>query len=960
MTAFETAFEKISILVNDFQNNLSYFMSPTYQESEVRKSFIDKFFKALGWDVDNDYHPNPYEQEVKVEKAQRQQESKSQRRADYAFYKSPNYKDVSFFVEAKKPFVQLKQEDNYFQTIRYGWNAQTPIAVLTDFEQFHIIDCRLKPNVKTVFDGNHKEYHYKDYLDKEKFAEIYWLFSNEAVKNNSLKKYANSLPKLKSKSKDTVLFKLETQPIDESFLEYIDKIREDLAAAFNYNDNSLDSEQLTEAVQRTIDRLVFIRFLEDKLIEGESHVTEWRGWKDFITDCRKLDAKYNGIVFKRHFIDEQTFSGAQEKLFKSICSDISSINSPYDFNYIPIHILGSIYERFLGKIVVTTDKKVSITEKLEVRKAGGVYYTPKYIVDHIVTNTIGRLLKGKSPKEIALFKFADIACGSGSFLIGVYDYLLDVHKTYYSNKLKDKTEIDGRSEDYGNVEYKDGQWHLTLKLKQQILLNNIFGFDIDGQAVEVTQLSLFLKMLEDERLITDLSRQFTLFSKVLPDLSKNIICGNTLIGVDIIPFKGGLFENEELKKLNPLDFKAAVPQILKANGFDVIIGNPPWGAELTQLSKKYLLQKYPWIDTKVKDSYSFFISAALNLLKPNGILGYIIPNTWLLLNTAGNFRKKILEKDVNEIADYGDGVFKDATVESSTLIMTNRKSVKDDVLVFRYRKGQEILNQITQKSLWLKDSASRIILEMNKTYDGIIQKCKLGSDIFQTNSEIIWGIKPYQVGYGDPPQTKEILDNRLFHSDKNQGDLWKPLLVGSNIDRYILNDSKIQYIKYGKWLMYPSDESKMLGKKILMRQTSDKIRAVIDEAKFYCQNSVFIVTTSLDYEYLLALLNSSLFNFLYKLSNPQTEKVFAEIKPSAIKSLPIKKVTKKNKPLCDSIITLSKSLLQYHKEYLHSRTEKNKNFLDNLINSLDKEINQKIFALYELSQKEIEVVESLR
>jgi adenine-specific DNA-methyltransferase len=127
--------------------------------------FINPFFEALGWDVSSKHHPNPYEQEVRVEKSQKQQQSKVQKRADYGFFTAPNFKDVKFFVEAKKPAVEIKHPDNYFQTIRYGWNANTPVAVLTDFEQFHIIDCRYKPDIRFVFNGQHKEY-----LDKENFA----------------------------------------------------------------------------------------------------------------------------------------------------------------------------------------------------------------------------------------------------------------------------------------------------------------------------------------------------------------------------------------------------------------------------------------------------------------------------------------------------------------------------------------------------------------------------------------------------------------------------------------------------------------------------------------------------------------------------------------------------------------------------------------------------------------------
>ncbi|RYY39751.1 MAG: endonuclease [Chitinophagaceae bacterium] len=955
MTSFDLAYEAVGILVRRFEKGIKHYTSPQYQESEARQDFIDDFFTALGWDVRHREQQNPYEQEVKIEKSQRQQESKAQKRADYAFYMAPNFKDERFFAEAKKPSVGLRHPDHYFQTIRYGYNANVPLSVLTDFEEFHIIDCRIKPDIRYVFNGQHKEYRYTDYLDKEKFAEIYWLFSREAVANSSLETYASALPKPKGKAVQKALFKGGYKPIDEDFLEYIDGIREDLAKAFKRNDEALNGEELTEAVQRTIDRLVFIRFLEDKLIEPENHVSEWTSWKDFVGDCRKLDAKYNGVVFKKHFIDDQKFSGAEEITFKRICSDISNLNSPYQFNYLPIHILGSIYERFLGKVVVSTAKRVTIEVKPEVRKAGGVYYTPKYIVDYIVGNTVGKQIEGKAPKEISEMRFADIACGSGSFLIGVYDLLLEYHKKYYNDKLSDKKEIDKRSEDFGNAEYLDGQWILTLKLKQNILLKNIYGVDIDAQAVEVTQLSLFLKMLEDETLSTTQTRQGAIFSKVLPDLTKNIVCGNSLVGTDILNEK--LFSFEEEKGLNPMDYESAFPEVIGKGGFDSIVGNPPWGAEFDSYSKKYLLTLFPWINTKVKDSYSFFVSKALKLLSTGGQLGYITPNTWLLINTAVDFRREILKKDIKEIIDYGDGVFKDATVESCTVILRNRKIEKNVIQVKRIKKNILVFENGVDVRLWEKDELCRIILELNPAIQKLKEKCYLNTNSFAVDSEIIWGIKPYQVGYGEPPQTKKILEERSYHSEHKIGKEWKPLLVGSNVNRYELDTTKIQYIKYGKWLMYPSNESKMLGRKILLRQTSDKIRAIIDDKQYYCQNSVFIITTKLDYHYILGLLNSKLFNFLYKLLNPQQGKVFAEIKPSVIKSLPVK--TSPKKQLVEKVSDLVKQLVEAKSLLQVAKTSRDSDYLQNKCIALDRQIDVLVYQLYELTPNDIAIIEKV-
>jgi len=270
MGKFEDAFKQVCELAEDFRRNENQYLSPSYQEAEVRRDYIDKFFEALGWDIYHREQKNPYEQEVKVERGVSITAGKAQKRADYAFYISPEFRSPKFFVEAKKPSRNLKNPDDYFQTIRYGWNANTPVAVLTDFQEFHILDCRFKPDVEYVLlNQNHISYNYNQYSDLEKFKEIYYLFSRSEVENGSLEKYSESLPKPKGKSAQKGIFPATAKPIDEDFLEYIDDVRETLAKAFKRNDASLTSEQLTEVTQKTVDRLVFIRFLEDKLIEPE-------------------------------------------------------------------------------------------------------------------------------------------------------------------------------------------------------------------------------------------------------------------------------------------------------------------------------------------------------------------------------------------------------------------------------------------------------------------------------------------------------------------------------------------------------------------------------------------------------------------------------------------------------------------------------------------------------------------
>jgi adenine-specific DNA-methyltransferase len=953
MTALEKAFEDVQQLVNTFNSNYNHYMSPGYSEAEARQDFIDNFFIALGWDVRHKHQTNPYEQDVKIEKSQKQQNESARKRADYAFFTAPNYKDEVFFAEAKKPSVLIESNpQHYFQTIKYGWNSGCPICVLTDFEEFVIIDCRQKPDLKYALNGKHKSYRYTDYTNKEKFAEIYWLFSREAVTNNSLQKYAAALPKPKGKVVQKALFKGGYQAIDDSFLEYIDGIRENIAKAFKKHNEELNSEQLTEATQRTVDRLVFIRFLEDKFIEADEHVSEWQSWKDFITDCRKLDAKYNGVVFKKHFIDEPNFLGADEKLFLDICSDISNLNSPYDFNYIPIHILGSIYERFLGKIVRATDKRVFIEEKPEVRKAGGVYYTPKYIVDYIVKNTVGKIIDGLAPKQIAEKRFADIACGSGSFLIGVYDYLLDYHKKYYTEKLKDKTELTKSSEDFSNTDYKDGQWILTLKLKQEILLNNIYGVDIDGQAVEVTQLSLFLKMLEEENVSSTATKQGALFSKVLPDLSKNIVCGNSLIGFDIM--NGQLFEDDELKKLNPMDYETAFPAIMRNGGFDAVVGNPPWGAEFNENSLMYIRKKFASASSGNFDSYAMFLEKALGLLNKNGAVGYITPDTFLRKQDYIKLREKVLiSYTISEMIETGP-VFSQVrdtwcavyfiqnSIPKTSSFIEHKKisrfivSVEERLEQFRLQAWDE-KSQSLQK-IWAEQKDYIIGYKASNEFQRVINK-------MEANRALSELISLFKISRGEEGSKFNI-------KESDNGDYY--MVIPEDVERYqIDNGKKIVSIglaanKITSIYSHPKIWIIRIQKMRWKQRIVCSVDSRTNSAGMKTLQSITSPTDNkVDLMFLQAILSSKLINFWCEnyLADDMNQTYLSKI-PIAI-----------NEELKNQLVSLVTQMLESKKQLATAVTDSDKNFLQNKCSSIDRQIDKLVYELYGLTDEEIKIVE---
>ncbi len=333
-----------------------------------------------------------------------------------------------------------------------------------------------------------------------------------------------------------------------------------------------------------------------------------------------------------------------DKVLADILKNLYYPDSPYEFSVLPLDILGQVYEQFLGKVIrLTPGHRAVVEEKPEVRKAGGVFYTPTYIVDTIVRRTLGKLLAGLTLRQVAGLaprdgrkatpvRVADIACGSGSFLLGAYQYLLDWYLAQYLADGAEKWATGRNPRLYQN---RRGEWRLTIGERKRILLDHIYGVDIDPQAVEVTKLSLLLKVLEGEDEQT-IGQQLALFpERALPDLGRNIKCGNSLIGPDFyVGQQMALLTDEEALRVNAFDWAAEFPQVFADGGFDVIIGNPPYGASLSANETSYLLRHFP-LQSYQLDTYLLFVEQGLSKLIDGGALGFIIPNTWLLNLQSG-------------------------------------------------------------------------------------------------------------------------------------------------------------------------------------------------------------------------------------------------------------------------------------------------------------------------------------
>ncbi len=986
-STFETAFEVVQSLAKDFHANKAHFLSSGYQESEVRKDFIDKFLIALGWDVNHDWQKNPFEQEVKVERGVSMQGA--QRRADYAFSIAPNFRDVRFFCEAKKPFGDIASAQNYFQTIRYGWNAQTPIALLTDFEQFQILDCRYKPDIDSALNHCIRKFHYLEYADKEVFSYIYYLFSREAVANGSLDKFASEQPKKRGKAVQRGLFKGGYQKIDEAFLEELDGYRDTLARSFKNNNPDLDGETLTEITQRTIDRLVFMRFLEDKMIHPDNLVSNFgdkgTAWHDFIATSRKLDGIYNGIVFKQHSILDAASFKVNDEDFDDICEKLANVNSPYDFNSIPIHILGSIYEQFLGKVIVTTDKRARLEEKPEVRKAGGVYYTPQYIVTYIVENTVGKQIAGKSPKQIAEMRFADIACGSGSFLLGVFDHLLHYHVEWFnSNKEKAKTA--------GCVQRDDGAWHLSLKQRREILINNIYGVDIDRQAVEVAQLSLYLKLLEEETTGTARDFQLEFHETLLPSLNKNIVCGNSLIGTDILT--GQLFASDEERKLNPMDYEDRFPEIMKHGGFDAIVGNPPyvnaWDFFENQPLARQFVNDTNHYETADRhwDLYVLFLERAFKLTKKGGRFSYIIPFSYTIQKYGARSREMLLKRcTVESIADIRTvRVFGDVPVITIIPVFVNSTPSKsNDIQVFKPSKlssktkveSFEVSHLVSQSQM-LEQHESMLRLDLSKEATRLVRKLDRCS--------VKFGDLCY-VNYGAQMSSKEKGKFGKEHviRDLKENKNCREMISGRDLYRYSAKWAG----KYVDWSFAP----KMYGPrwpeffelpKIMIRDITGthRIEATYDTNGYYCDHTVLCALRNIDVEnwkpvdakaieaskaYNLAFLAgvvaskcvSAYFYLVLSGEGVRTGGGFHTY-PETIRNFPVPKLDM-SKPIDksrhDKMVALVEQLLTTKKQLSEAKSDTDKDFYGNKCSGLDRQIDALVYDLYDLNQAEVKIIE---
>lgn len=899
---------QIAKLVERYDRILKAGKTKSYNEAQTRNEFIEPFFESLGWDMRNQTTDN----EVTTE------ESVSGGRIDLAF----RLNNIPLmFLEAKPLKADLNVESYSRQAINYAWNKGVNYAVLSDFENIKVYNAQAES--KSLLDKLIFEISYTEYISD---FERLWLLSKESFSRGALDEYAQKYGKMK-----------KSLTVNEKLFGDLKEAREILTKAFRWNEK-LTNEELEEGVQRILDRLVFIRVLEDRKLEPPILKEVLRIWerdksKQFFPllahKFRELDDLYNSSLFKEHACehweeyDQDTFKKVIRLLYGR--EDIYA----YDFKQIPSDILGGVYESYLSYIAQSKkiDKKEVKVKSRQKRKEQGIFYTPRYIVDFIVKNTLEEKLKEcQSITELKKVKVLDPACGSASFLVKALEAINNKYKEF------------GRR---GN--------QLT---KSEILLSNIYGVDLDPQAIELAKLNLLIEALDEKA--------------KLPDITPHLCVGNSLVSGTQEELEK--YFGSDYREQRPFNFEDEFKDAFERGGFDVIIGNPPYvftrEVKFQDSFKKYVQENYfKGLESISKSHarqsgkvnlYAIFLIKSINLLKNNGLFGFIMPNNLLRTTTYDIIRKFILDNcKILKIVDLGAGVFERVTA-STIILVLEKESDKNKRNSNKTTIYSDINNLSNKKEIEQKD-----FLE-NTSYTFNITSGK-------EDRSLLDKIEKNSVTLGE--ETKYIIEGIVGNRktdvvDSPINDKCKKFLVGKDIGKYKI-DYKDKYIIYDKKRLHRArPEEVFTSNKIIIQRISGgnmPLTCVLDTGKYYTFASTNLLllkkNSNFTLEYITALLNSKLINWYYVNKFTNKSVLTVNISKTYLEQIPIKHITNSQQraitELVNRMLDLNKKL-----QATSANTDKH-NSLKREIEKLDRQIDEEVYKLYGLTKDEIKVIEIL-
>lgn len=924
--------QQIQKLVEKYQRVKEAGKIKSYNEAQTRNEFIEPLFEYLGWDMRNYVNDN----EVTTE------ENVSGGRADLAFRIGSIPK---FYLEAKSMKTDLDIDTHAKQTINYAWNKSVTWAVLTDFESIKVFNAQSESTRlidKLVFE-----------ISCDQFISDFdrlWLLSKQAFQNNELDDYAEKYGK-----------KQKSLTVNEKLYADLKSARIILAKSFDTWNSNINPADLDEGIQRILDRLIFIRVLEDRNLEPQIlkpliRIHEKDGQKQIfqmLTDkFRELDKIYNSNLFRPHACEKwEEYDDAIQKVILMLYGNDVFV---YNFKEIPADILGGVYESYLGYI--SQKKATDIIKDSHKRKEQGIYYTPKYIVDFIVKNTLGKKLQNvKSINELKQIKVLDPACGSGSFLTAAVEEI--------------------------NNKYKDFNAKGDQLTKSSILLENIYGVDLDSQATEIAKLNLLIDALDEK--------------EKLPDLTRNVRVGNSLIS-----------EGDE--KLKPFNWKGEFKEVFEQGGFDVIIGNPPYIKEYTNRSVFDALHNNPYYQGKM-DIWTLFACQAIDLLKDGGYFSFIAPNNWLTNAGANIFRDKILtEGQIIKFVDFGDfKVFKDAGIQTMIFVFKKGKpkknyqtsyakitdkNISEDALNLFLQSNFKVANDgITKFDTVLnpQQTQGKNITFSSQSDDEILNKIEAKKNFELTEKEVAQGI------VAAPDKYFIVDDTSKF--DKEEQEFIKPFYTstakytfnktnsyifylcnknfnGKNLNNYpniknhfepfkkLLKEAKNRYGTPDKPYLYLHREREecffQKGPKVVGQARTAFPSFLYTKEEYYGSRAMnFIKSDRINLKYLTGLLNSRISYFWLKNKGKQLGDLL-QIDKGPLLSIPL---IKPNQQIQKNIALLVDKVIKLYQDFYKISKNSDKWYsIKKEITDIENQIDQMVYKLYDLTPKEIKIVEGAR
>jgi type I restriction-modification system DNA methylase subunit len=614
-------------LVGKYENNREHYLSRDYNESQLRTDFLEPFFELLGWDIKNTSGKTTNEREVLVEEPLKEHVAANTKKPDYTFRLFDTRK---FFVEAKKPSVKIQESSEPAQQIRaYGFTAKLKISALSNFEYLAIYDCSRQVGIDdTASHSRINLYHYTEYVSK--FDEIKNQLGQESVYTGHFDEIWKDIEE-----------RLKLFSVDKLFLDQINRWRIVLGKEIYSHRSDIDALELNDIVHRYLNSIIFLRVCEDRNLEEYKSLLQYARGRNFdalIKKFKEADRKYNSGLFDHKF--SEIVVENNQSAFWTIIEQLYFPASTYSFVVFSSDILGNIYEIFIGQHLVIREGEIVLENKPE-HIDRDIITTPLFIIKDILRQTVQDHCKDRTDEEILNLQIADIACGSGAFLLEAYQLLNDILIDYYIQNAPEKLVQKGTS-----------TFKLKYDIKRQLIENCIFGVDKDFNAVEACKFGLLLKLIEDED-------DSTIPVPALPDLSSNIHFGNSLLDDSCV-------EDADRSTINPYDFAD--------DKYDIIIGNPPYLS--TENMKKLtplefdLYKEYYETSHMQFDKYFLFIERACSLLKEGGALGYIVPSKFAKVG-AGKMLRQFLKNNsyISRIVSFGaNQVFQDKTTYTCLLI----------------------------------------------------------------------------------------------------------------------------------------------------------------------------------------------------------------------------------------------------------------------------------------------------